>query len=160
MRLASAETAALFVHDMLSRTGAVWVHEASDSMAPLVRAGDRLSLARAALAAVRPGQLVACRRDGQLVVHRVLWRDAAALVTKGDGLVRRDPPIAASDLVGRVTVIVTAQGRRIDLDAFPWPMLGRLLALVSRATEWTRSPGGVAWKLTRLPAHLAAWWAR
>ena len=27
MRLASAETAALFVHDVLSRAGAVWVHD-------------------------------------------------------------------------------------------------------------------------------------
>jgi hypothetical protein len=160
MRLASAETAASFVHDVLSRDGAVWVHESSDSMAPLVRAGDRLCLARAVFADVRPGQLVACRRDGQLVVHRVLWRDAAGLVTKGDGLSGRDAPVPAGDLVGRVTVIATPPGRRIELDAFPWPVLGRVLAAVSRAGEWTRSSNGVAWKLTRLPAHLAAWCAR
>jgi signal peptidase I len=159
MRLASAETAAPFVHDVLARDGAVWVHEYSDSMAPLVRAGDRLALARTTFADVRAGELIACRRDGQLVVHRVLWRDAAGLITKGDGLSRRDAPVPAADVVGRVTVIATPHGRRIELDAFPWPALGSVLALISRASEWTRS-NGLGWKLTRVPVHAAARWAR
>ena len=160
MRLASAEVAAPFVQDVLASDGSVWVHESSDSMAPLVRTGDRLYLTRTALADVRPGQLIAYRRDGQLVVHRVLSRDATSLVTKGDGLSRRDAPVPVSDFVGRVTIVATSQGRKIVLDAFPWPALGRFLTLVSRASEWTGSSSRLAWKLTRLPAHLAAWWAR
>lgn len=159
MRLASPEIAAPFVLDVLARDGAAWVHESSESMAPLVRAGDRLWLAPAAGGEVRRGQLIAYHRDGRLVVHRVLVRGARSLITKGDGLSRRDPPVAASEVVGRVTVIATARGRRIELDGFPWPALGRLLGLVSRASEWTRGDG-MAWKLTRLPAHVAAWWAR
>jgi hypothetical protein len=159
MRLASSEIAAPFVHELLSRDGAVWVHESSESMAPLVRTGDRLCLAPTAFADIEPGHLVASLRGGQLVVHRVLSRDATALVTKGDGLVRRDPPVSAAHVMGRVTVIATRRGRRIELDAFPWPALGRWLARVSRASEWTGGRGP-AWKLTRLPAHVAAWWAR
>jgi signal peptidase I len=160
MRLASPEVAAPFVHDVLARDGAVWVHESSDSMAPLVRTGDRLYLTRTAPADVWPGELVAYSRDGQLVVHRVLSRDAVSLVTKGDGLARRDAAVPLTDVVARVTVIETPRGRRIELDAFPWPALGRLLAVVSRASERTGSSSGLAWKLTRLPAHLAGWWAR
>lgn len=160
MRLASAEMAAPFVHDALARDGAVWVHESSDSMAPLVRAGDRLHLTRTAFADIRPGQLVAYERGGQLVVHRVLSRGPAGLVTKGDGLSGRDAPVAASDVLGRVTTIVTRDGRTIRLDGSRWRALGRLLALASRASAWTASSRSLAWKLTRLPAHLAAWSAR
>lgn len=160
MRLASSERAAPFVHDVLAREGAVWVHESSDSMAPLVRAGDRLCLAPAALADLRPGQLVAYRRDGQLVVHRLLARDVVGLVTKGDGLSRRDAPLSPNDIVARVTAVATPRGRTLELDAFPWPLVGRFLAVVSRVSERTRSSSGLTWKLTRLPAHLAAWWAR
>ena len=160
MRLASAEMAAPFVHDVLSRDGAAWVHECSDSMAPLVRAGDRLHLTRTGFADVRPGQLIACIRDGRLIVHRVLSRGSSGLVTKGDGLARRDPRVTADEVVARVTAIAPRDGRTIRLDRFPWPILGRLLALVSRLSERTGGSGSLAWTLTRLPAHAAAWWAR
>jgi|SRR5687767_4033473 len=159
MRLASPEIAAPFVLDVLARDGAAWVHESSDSMAPLVRAGDRLWLSRTVLGAVRPGDLVAYRRDGQLVVHRVLSRDGSRLITKGDGLSHRDAPVPPGDVVARVTVLQTAPDRRIEFDGVAWRMLGRALALASRLSEWT-SGSGLAWKLTRVPAHLAAWWAR
>jgi hypothetical protein len=159
MRLASPEIAAPFVHEVLSRDGAVWVHESSDSMAPLVRVGDRLCLVATEFADLRPGQLVAYMRGAQLVVHRILARSADSLITKGDGLAHRDAVVPARDVVGRVTVISTLRGGRIELDGTAWPALGRLLALVSRAGEWTRG-SGLAWKLTRLPAHLAAWWVR
>lgn len=159
MRLASPEIAAPFVPDLLSRDGAVWVHEFSDSMAPLVRAGDRLCLVPAAPTDIRRGQLVAISRGDQLVVHRVVSRGVTTVVTKGDGLSCRDAPVPLTAVVGRVAVVETARGRRIDLDGARWRALGRGLALISRASERT-SAESLAWKLTRLPAHLAAWWAR
>ena len=159
MRLASRDVAAPFVHDVLARDGAVWVHERSDSMAPLLRAGDRLCLTPIAPADVRPGQIVACRRGHELVVHRVLACAGDRLVTKGDGLSYRDAPAPVSDVVGRVTVVETAQERRIDVDGVVWRVLERALALLSRASERTNGES-LVWKSTRLPAHVTAWCAR
>ena len=164
MRLASVDIAASFLDDVLARDGAVWVSESSDSMAPLVRAGDRLRLGAAALGDLRPGQLVAFRRGGRLVVHRVVARDATGVVSKGDALSHRDAPVPVGDIVGRVTTVATPGGAAIALDAWPWPALGGLFALCSRAGEWAarsdRAPCRLAWKLTRLPLHAVAWWAR
>jgi hypothetical protein len=164
MRLASREVAAAFVHDVLARDGAVWVRERSESMGPLVRAGDRLHLVPIDPAHLEPGHLVAYRRGVELVVHRVLARHGDGVITKGDGLAHRDAAVAAHDVVGRVTAIATARGRRIDLDAGVWTWLGRLLTLCSRLSERTTPRGGalarLPWMLTRLPAHVVAWSAR
>jgi hypothetical protein len=163
MRLASADVAAPFVLDVLARDGSAWVHEVSESMAPLVRAGDRLRLAPIDRARVRPGDLVAFRRGDLLIVHRVLACDAAGLVTKGDALPRRDATVPWEAVVGRVVTIADARGRLLDLTGLPWRPVGRLLAWSSRlaeaasaATPWGRA----GWVLARLPAHVLARVAR
>lgn len=159
MRLASADVAAPFVLDVLARDGSAWVRESSDSMAPLVRAGDRLRLAPIDRARLHPGDLVAFRRDAVLIVHRVLECHAAGVVTKGDALSRRDEAVGWESLVGRVVTLENARGAHTDLTAFPWRRLGRLLAWCSRRAEAmssTTSWGRVGWVLTRLPAHVLA----
>src|SRR5687767_15857078 len=105
MRLASADVAAPFVLDVLARDGSAWVRELSESMAPLVRAGDRLRLAPIDRARLRRGDLVAFRRGGLLVVHRVLEHHAGGVVTKGDALALRDEGIPWEALVGRVVTL-------------------------------------------------------
>jgi hypothetical protein len=165
MRLASAEITASFVVATLARDGAVWARESSDSMGPLVRTGDGLRLAAVERAGVVPGTLVAYRRDSRLIVHRVLAVGPAGIVTKGDGLESRDAPIAWDAVVARVVAVAGPRGRLTDLTAFPWPMLGRLFAVLSRMAEavappplpappsWWRRP---AWRLARLPFHVVA----
>lgn len=165
MRLASADVAAPFVQDVLARDGSAWVRESTDSMTPLVRAGDRLRLAPIDRAHVHPGDVVAYRRGPHLIVHRVLACDAAGVVTKGDALPSRDEPVPWHAVVGRVvTLTAGAGGRQHELTAFPWPLLGRLVAWLSRlaeavgakATPWRRA----GWLLARLPVHVIARVAR
>jgi hypothetical protein len=157
----SAEMTLAFVVDTLTRERTVWVREFTDSMAPLVRAGDRLHLAAADRGHIRPGTLVAFRRGAVVVVHRVLSCTAAGLVTKGDALERRDHPVPWDTVVARV--IAVAHGGRVRVLArFPWPALARAFAALSRigetvapscAANWWRGP---AWRLARLPFHLVA----
>jgi hypothetical protein len=166
MQPAAAEMTPSFVVDTLGRERTVWVRERTDSMAPLVRAGDRLQLASADRRHIHPGTLVAFRSGAVLVVHRVLGCDVAGVVTKGDALPHRDQPVPWAAVVARV-IAVAHRDRVRTLDRFPWPAVGRALAAASRVAEavapappgraWWRRP---AWRLARLPAHLVAWIAR
>jgi len=147
------------LRDVLAREGACWVREASPSMAPLVRPGDELCLTPVPPARLRAGALVGYRRADRLVVHRVLARRRAFVVTKGDALGDPDSPVAWEDVVGRVVALRTPAGRRVDLAAFPWPLLDRALAVL--AVVGARfEPGGPAWKALRAPFHLVARLAR
>jgi hypothetical protein len=166
MQPASAEMTPSFVVDTLGRERTVWVRERTDSMAPLVRAGDRLQLASADRRRIHPGTLVAFRSGAVLVVHRVLACGAGGVVTKGDALEQRDHPVPWDAVVARV-IVVAHRDRVRMLDQFPWTVLGRAFAAASRVAEavapspsapawWRRS----AWRLARLPAHLVARIAR
>jgi hypothetical protein len=160
--MASADIAAPFVLEMLARDGHAWVRESSDSMAPLVRRGDRLCLAPEDRARVRPGALVAYLLGARLVVHRVLARHAVGVVTKGDALPERDGVVPWEAVLGRVVTLADARGRTLhDLSSLPWSLSAGALALCSRLGEAVgrARPGAArraAWMLTRLPAHLLA----
>lgn len=101
------ELATDFVQDVLAREGAAWVSAASSSMAPLVQRGDELRLAPFAAARVHAGAIVAFRRGGELVVHRVLRRAPGGVVTQGDALGEADSPVVWSRVIGRIVAIRT-----------------------------------------------------
>jgi hypothetical protein len=105
---------------------------------------------------VRAGTIVAFRRDGALIVHRVLGERPTGLVTKGDALVDADEPISARELVARVVAIRSPVGRVIDLDRRPWPWLSGALAAIARID----GSNPVVWKALRIPFHLAAVFGR
>ena len=147
-----AELVTDFVQDVLAREGAAWVSAASSSMAPLIQSGDELCLAPPQAGRVRAGAVIAFRRGGELVVHRVVRRGPAGVVTRGDALPAADAPVPWSDVVARVAAIRTPRGRLLDLDRRPWPLIGRGLAAVARLG----APNRLAWIARRAPFHLAA----
>ena len=147
-----AELATGFVQDVLAREGAAWVSAASSSMAPLIQPGDELRLVLPDAGRLCAGALVAFRRDGALVVHRVLSRTPDGLVTKGDALPDADPRVPWPAVVARVATVRTQAGRRLDLDRWPWPLIGGALARLSRFSPANR----LAWIARRAPFHLAA----
>ena len=86
------------------------------SMVPSILPGDMISVHRADLLEISPGEIVMYLRDGRLFVHRVLARagshDHPRLITRGDRLTYDDPLVSSSELLGRVTSIRTHDGRR------------------------------------------------
>jgi len=152
MSSAKAEASVDFVLVFLAREGGAWVHAASSSMAPLIQPGDQLRLGALDPASARPGMIVAFRRDGTLIVHRVLGATPAGLVTKGDALVDADAPVSAREIVARVVAIRSPGGRLMDLERRPWPQIGRVLAGVARM----RRSNPTACKALRIPFYLAA----
>ncbi len=55
--------------------------------------------------AYRPGDVVLFSRKGRLFVHRVVEMSGGAVVTRGDSMLDADPPVAVSDVLGRVESI-------------------------------------------------------
>ena len=55
--------------------------------------------------AYRPGDVVLFSRKGRLFVHRVVELSGGAVVTRGDSMLDADPPVAVSDVLGRVEAI-------------------------------------------------------
>ena len=165
MRLASADVAAPCILDVLARDGSAWVRESSESMGPLMRAGDRLRLVAAARVAA--GDVIAYHRGGDIVVHRVITSRGTVVITKGDALFRRDEPVALDTVVGRVATVAPPGASYIELDSARWRALARVLAVMSRLAErvaptcpalptWRR----LAWMAARLPMHVVAWTVR
>ncbi|MDX6769742.1 MAG: right-handed parallel beta-helix repeat-containing protein, partial [Elusimicrobiota bacterium] len=108
----------------------------SDSMYPLLFAGDRVRVSRLAGSEARPGDLVLFLdlQGGapRLVAHRVLSRRGGVLRTKGDANLRLDPPLPESAVLGRVEAVATF-GRLWELDLVRARRAGRLAAALAPA---------------------------
>src|SRR3972149_5200446 len=119
-------------------------------MAPLVRPGAALAPPPVPPAPPRAAALVGYRRADRLVVHRVLARRRAFVVTKGDALGDPDPPVAWEDVVGRVVALRTPAGRRGGPAGVPSPLLGRgaaTLPLDTKVLRGLNAVGSRVWEL-------------
>ena len=145
-----------FVSDMLQREGYTWVRAASSSMAPLIRPGDDLRLVPLAGGHLRPGAIVAFRRGGELVVHRVVDQRSEGVVTRGDALPDADSPVIWNDVIGGVAAIRTPSGQLVDLKRWPRPLIDRGLAALTSFSPSSR----FAWIVRRALFHLVARLAR
>jgi signal peptidase I len=87
------------------------------SMLPTIWPGDTLLVERADHARVSKGDIVLFGRDHRLFAHRVVAKagksEAAWLITRGDGMLRPDPALDGSELLGKVRFVVR-DGRRIS----------------------------------------------
>lgn len=118
------------------------------SMVPTFRPGDALVVQPATMQQVQVGDVVSFQspRDARILVsHRVISIDHhnAKATTAGDGLHEPDPPIAASQIIGRATAVAPRLGSILDFLHQP---LGLVCAVYM--------PGGLLiayemWRLTR-----------
>lgn len=151
--------------DVLARGERLWVREATPSMLPLIRPGDELLLAPLGSRTIGAGAVIAYRRESQLVIHRVLSAAGSGVVAKGDALASPDPLVPWDRVVARVVALRGPDGRTANLDAFPWPLIDRLLGRMSWIAARLSLEGSgeapppfvrrLAWKALRLPFYLA-----
>ncbi len=102
--------------------------------------------------------LIAYHREPGLVVHRMVACDETGIVAKGDALAAPDPVVPRDQVVARVVALRRADGRVVDLEAFPWPLLNCLLgAIAFRACRLSgaRPLRLILWKAYRLPFYAA-----
>jgi signal peptidase I len=124
--------------EALASFGEVRLSVQGASMVPALWPGDTLLVRRVHVEELSPGDIVVCRRDGGLRIHRLLAKAAGGggtlLVTRGDALSENDPPVAASELLGRVSAVIS--GRRLRV---PRPRLsfgGTAVAFLVRRSAW------------------------
>ena len=162
---AKAAVATSLVMEVLARDGEAWVREATLSMSPLIRPGDEVCLVRPDPGHINRGALIACQRAEGLVLHRVLARTDAGVVTKGDALASPDPPVGWGQVVAGVAALRRAGKPEADLKVFPWPQINHALGVVAAIAcriPVENGAGGartfltrLAWKFLRLPFYLA-----
>jgi len=119
----SAGPACGLAEEIIRTFGEVRLRVYGTSMAPCILPGDLVSIERASLRDISPGEIVLYFRNGRLFVHRVVERKAAAtaggsgepcLITRGDRLSYDDPPVCSAELLGRV-VSVERANRKVEL---------------------------------------------
>ena len=133
----------------------------SDSMAPLIRAGDAVIVERAALQACQIGDVVVIQRERDYLTHRLVHKSGEGWQTKGDNTPLPDPPIPPEAIVGRVTRIQRG-ARTLNLHSARQRKIARLLAKLSalewrafQLSRWLRLPVRAAVKVVQQIALLA-----
>ena len=125
--------------------GRVRLRVMGTSMAPSLLPGDLISVQRAYLDEIAPGDIVMFAQRERLFVHRVAARSVLStadgpeepcLITRGDRHRHDDPGVSASQLLGRV-VSIERGNRNVELLAQPRAssrLIARLLQTSDRAT--------------------------
>lgn len=112
----------LFI-EVLSSFGEARLAVKGTSMLPAVRPGDILNVRREFTENIVPGDIVLFARGDRLSAHRVVRtienHQGSILVTRGDRLLRADPPVFNDELLGRVSAIKRGN-RRIGVHLTRW----------------------------------------
>ena len=105
------------------------------SMLPFLRRGDQVRV-ECGSTDIRRGDIVVFYRQGQLMAHRVVGFDRTpsgrACITKGDNCGQCDAPLAAGELVGRVSSLKRGP-KSVSLQPLPRRAVNWLIAVTSLA---------------------------
>ncbi|MBD3167638.1 signal peptidase I [bacterium] len=126
-----------FIEATLSSGSVFLLHATGYSMYPFIRNGTRVEILPLNHARLRVGDIVVYRTDRMpLVIHRVIETRSDTIICKGDNLREPDTPVSIDAIVGRVR-----PGGFAGLLANV-PLFNRVVADVSRRTNWIRSGTG------------------
>lgn len=75
-------------------------------MVPTIWPGDTLVIEPVRSSGVARGDVVLFSRNGRFVAHRVIADGKQQIQTQGDATLRPDAPLACTDLIGKVSLIV------------------------------------------------------
>jgi signal peptidase I len=104
----------------------------SDSMRPLLRAGDWIFVEAVTPPALGLGDIIVVQRGAELITHRVVAQDEQGWRTHGDNTRVLDSVVPAEEIVGRVSAIERGT-HRIDLQARRWQTVNRWIGRIDRA---------------------------
>jgi signal peptidase I len=132
--------------EVLRSSGRLRLRVTGWSMVPTIFPGDTIVIEHAGSERVNKGDIVLFHRDRRLFVHRVSGKTGSAgdlrIITQGDGMRRPDPPVAGSQLLGKVSLVVR-EGRCLE-PAKTMGLSGRAVAaLVRRSSSAARVIVGV-----------------
>lgn len=106
----------------------------SDSMWPLLRAGDAVIVQPIQAATIRVGDVLVARRGAELITHRLIASEGEQWLLRGDNATFADTPVSRAACLGRVIAIENSL-RQIDVTQPPWTQLNQRLGQIGRAPE-------------------------
>jgi len=80
-----------------------------DSMLPVLHSGDLVYYSAVPFLKLQINDLVVCKHAKIILIHRVIYRTAKYLLTKGDNNLNCDERVFARQVIGRVTRVKRAQ---------------------------------------------------
>jgi hypothetical protein len=113
----------------------------SDSMWPLLRAGDAVIVQPIEPAAICVGDVLVAQRGAESITHRLIAIESERWLMRGDNAIWVDAPIGRAECIGRVEAIERG-AYRIDLAQTPWAQLNQRLGQIGRvhwrSNRWLR----------------------
>lgn len=131
----------------------------SDSMRPLLRAGDWIFVEAVTPPALGLGDIIVVQRgrSAELITHRLVAQDEQGWRTHGDNTRVLDPVVLIEEIVGRVSAIERGT-HRIDLQARRWQTANRWIGRIDRAKLRVLDVGrATPFRSARRFSALAAW---
>ncbi len=112
------------------------------SMLPSIWPGETLVVEKASPDQVGVGDVVLVGREGRLRAHRVVGttgkEESRRWITRGDALAASDHPVAANELLGRVTYLIRG-GKLVALPAKLGAIDNLIAEVVRRSTPAARA---------------------
>jgi signal peptidase I len=113
----------------------------SDSMWPLLRAGDAVIVQPLEPAAIRVGDVLVVQCGAELITHRLIAVEGERWMMCGDNALLADAPVGRAECVGRVEAIERG-AYQIDLAQPQWAQLNQRLGQIGRVhwriNRWLR----------------------
>lgn len=157
----NASTLADLLRDSLQQGEMPRLTVSSNSMAPLLRRDDQVTLEAATIGTLRPGDIITVASVSQVMTHR-FWgmtdvSGQLCLLTRGDRTLAFDEPWRAEALIGRVNGRLR-HNRQINLGSGPGLWLNRRLYRLAQleVSWWGESPRR-SWLRRGLRGLLYAW---
>ncbi len=102
----------------------------SNSMAPLIKAGDSVIADITQPDSIRRGDIVVIRREVDFLTHRAIKSIEGGWLTKGDNTILFDLPSNTNNVIGRV-VAVNQGNQSISFQTRKWSIINPILAKLS-----------------------------
>ena len=120
------------------------------SMFPFLMPGDQVRIRRVGFDEMKPGQVLVFENNGQWIAHRLVRKDIQQkmLITKGDGLPRKDLPVTAGQAKG---IIIKVLKTRSPLAWSINTPVDRFMVMVTPLTGWG------FWYLGRVVGRVVRW---
>ena len=120
--------------EVLSKGQKLLLTVTTKSMLPFLRPDDGILVKKISFSSLQPGDIVAFKRNGEIHVHRFLFRkntDAQAiLITKGDNAWVFDSPVGERDFLGKGIEIRKKHGR-IRIESIFWKVIFSMVTMGS-----------------------------
>lgn len=120
------------VIEALQASGFLRLKVRGNSMLPSLWPGDLTTIEAKDFSDIRAGDIILYCRDARFFIHRVCDKNSA-LTARGDCMPQADPPIAASEVLGKV-VSVRRYGMELAPPRFNW--LRQVQAFFLRRSEF------------------------